>query len=304
MRRVRVTLPATATDFGTGPRALGLALGLTVTVELVERTDDQLVVETTGEDAGLYPLGWRHPVIVGLARVYQRLERAAPGLAVRVENRIPADIGLGGETALLTAGMMGANNLLGNPFTRDQIGQMAAQATGRPDQAITALHGGLTATLAGAGEEVHFRRLPVAALSLVLVRVEPPRKPERRAAGERITQADALHTLARLPFLIDGLRTGDAALLAAGMDDRLFAPQQRARIPLYDDTWDFVRRNGAATMTPLGAHPALLVFPGKTDARKLADLLQAFYADEDQPARVWVVNVDTQGVVVSVAQTG
>jgi len=303
MRRVRVRLPATAVDFGVGLRSLGLAINLPVTVEMVERTDDQIVVETAGEDAGRYPVGWRHPSLIGLTRLYQRVERAAPGISIRVDNQIPGDSGLGAEAALLLAGMIGANNLLGNLFTRDQIGQFAVAAAQRPDHVLAALHGGLIATVT-TGETALIRRLPMASLGLLIARLDTPRRPDKRApAPERIAQSDALHSLARLPMLLDGLRTGEADLLRAGMDDRIFAPYHRPRLPLYDDTWDFLRRNGAAAMTPLGASPALLIFAGK-DPRRLADLLTAYYADEGLSARVWAAHVDTQGVVVSAAQSG
>jgi homoserine kinase len=87
------------------------------------------------------------------------------------------------------------------------------------------------------------------------------------------------------------------------MDDRIAAPYHRRAIPLYDDTWDFLRRNGAAAMTPIGGCPALLIFAAR-DHERLAELLEAYYIDEGLTARVWIAHVDTQGVVVSAAQTG
>lgn len=302
MRRVRVTLPATATDFGVGLRSLGLALSLHVTVEISERSDEQIVVETSGEDPGHYPVGWRHPVVLGLSRIFQQQERAALGLSIRVENGIPHQAGLGAEVALTAAGIIGGNNLMGSPFTRDHLAQMAARVTGRPDHAIAAIHGGLTASILD-GETTIFRSLPIAGGRMLLALLDEPGRAEGRPIPERIPQADALHSLARLPLLLDALRVGDYRLLAAGMDDRIAAPYRRPGIPLYDDTWDFLRRNGAAAMTPIGAAPALLIFAERDHAR-LAELLEAYFSDEGLTARVWVVHVDTQGVVVSAAQTG
>ncbi|MGQ9908608.1 MAG: homoserine kinase [Candidatus Flexifilum sp.] len=303
MRRVRVTLPATAVDFGVGLRSLGLALSLYVTVEISERSDDQIVVETAGEDPGRYPLGWRHPVVIGLSRIFQQREQAVLGLTIRVENGIPHQAGLGAEIALVTAGMIGGNNLLNHPLTRDQLAQMAARTTGRPEHVFAAIHGGLTASILE-GETALFRRLPIAPLKVLLVLLDAPGQEDGRVTPpERIPQADALHSLGRLPLLLDALRAGDHSLLAVGMDDRIAAPYHRRAIPLYDDTWDFLRRNGAAAMTPIGGCPALLIFAAR-DHERLAELLEAYYIDEGLAARVWIAHVDTQGVVVSAAQTG
>jgi homoserine kinase len=119
MRRIKIVLPATISDFGPGLGGLGLALGLHTIVEITERTDDKLNVETAGEDAGRYAVGLRHPVVLGLIRIFQRLENTVLGLNIRIDNRIPHAAGLGVEAAYLIAGIIGANNLLGNTYKRE-----------------------------------------------------------------------------------------------------------------------------------------------------------------------------------------
>jgi len=74
MRIVTVRLPATMTRFGPGIRALGLAVGLYTTVEISERADNQLIVDATGEGAGHYSTGLRHPVTLALMRIFQQVQ--------------------------------------------------------------------------------------------------------------------------------------------------------------------------------------------------------------------------------------
>jgi homoserine kinase len=143
MRRVRVTLPASITNLGPGLNSLGLALGLHCNVEFTDRDDGALVVETRGEGAGRYALGARHPVVIGMTRVFQHVERAVVGLTVRVDNAIPLASGLGAEAAFLVAGVVGANNLMGSPFKRDALLQFVSGVTRRADHAVTAMLGGL-----------------------------------------------------------------------------------------------------------------------------------------------------------------
>ena len=149
MRKVKVVLPATVTNLGPGLNSLALALALHVTVEIIERTDDIFTVETSGEGAGYYSTGLRHPVVLGLAYIFQKLERAPLGLTIRVDSRIPPASGLGSEAAFLIAGVIGANNLFGNPFNRETIVTLAAEVCRRPDHAVTAILGGLTQQPAG-----------------------------------------------------------------------------------------------------------------------------------------------------------
>src|SRR5262249_15223 len=126
----------------------GLALSLHMTVDVTERSDQSLVVEGGGEGAGEYKDGLRHPVMLGAIRVFQKMERAPLGMTIRVGNEIPLNSRLGGEAGFGVAGVIAANNLLGNPFKREQTLQIAAEASQQsPDGVVTAMLGGLTASL-------------------------------------------------------------------------------------------------------------------------------------------------------------
>src|SRR5690606_6688598 len=139
-------------------------------------------------------IGLRHPVVRGMMRVFQRIERAPLGLLVRVDNTIPLNSGLGAETAFWVAGMIGANNLMGNPLDRETVLKMAAEASQQPGHVIAAIHGGLTAS-AFTGDKLVYRSLPVAALRLVvaLPDAESYAADTEAVVPERVLLADALH---------------------------------------------------------------------------------------------------------------
>ncbi len=300
MRKVKVVLPATVTDLGPGIHSLGLALALHATVDVIERSDDRFTVETSGEGAGRYSTGLRHPVILGLTRVFQALERAPTGLTIRVDSRIPSGSGLGAEAAFVIAGVIGANNLFGSPFNRDQVLTLAAQACRRSDHAVTAILGGLTVSLLE-GEDLVYRPLPIQSMYTVIVLPEFDPPEQRSPLPDRIPTADALFNLAHLPLLIDALRSGDLDLLASSLEDRLFAPVRQTAIPGFEQVVRAAKFGGASAVALCGGGPALIAFANARH-RQLADLMVTAFADVDIHARAWVVPVDTQGVVLSVAE--
>ena len=300
MRRVKVILPATVTNLGPGLNSLALALSLHVTIEIIERGDDTFVVETSGEGAGYYSTGLRHPVALGLIRVFQKLEQAPAGLTIRVDSRIPPASGLGVEAAFLIAGVIGANNLFGNPFTREQVLTLAAQFSHRADYAATAILGGLTSSIMD-GDSLIYRSLPIQAIQTVVVvpqldNYDPPNAPER------VLLADALHNLACVPLLIEALHHGDTALLAHVLDDRLILPLRKAAIPGFDHVVSIAKRGGASAVILSGSGPALIAFAPANHRQLGAAMVDAF-ASIGITARSWVAPVDTQGVVISVAQS-
>ncbi|MBI1259766.1 MAG: hypothetical protein GC204_20050 [Chloroflexi bacterium] len=301
MRKVKVVLPATVTNLGPGLNSLALALALHVTVEISERSDDVFTVETSGEGAGFYSTGLRHPVVLGLAYIFQKLERAPLGLTIRVDSRIPPASGLGSEAAFLIAGVIAANNLFGNPFDREMIIALAAEVCRRPDHAVTAIHGGLTSSLLD-GESLIYRRLPVQSQQIVVVVPQIERYEARSINLERIPLTDALHNLACLPLVIDALRLGDLTLLGHVLEDRLIAPTRSAAIPGCEHVMTIAKRNGASAVTLSGNGPALLAF-APAHQRQLADTMVDAFASAGVTARAWVVPLDTQGVVISMAQS-
>lgn len=301
MKKIRITLPAAATSLGPGSNSLGLALGLYCTIEISGRRDETLLVETEGEGAGHYPVGLRHPVALGMMRVFQRQERAPLGLTVRVNSRIPLDSGLGAEAAFWVAGIIAANNLLDNPYPRSQVLEMAAQYTRQPDSAVTAILGGLTASLLD-GDTLIYRAFPAAPLTVavVLPELDTYAAEARLGRPERIPLADALYNLSRVPLLADALRGGDLKLIAQVLNDRLRQPYLKPHIPGYDRAVDVALRTGAAAVSLSGDGPAMIAF-ADSDHRRIATAMEVAFENAGVQARSWVLPVDTQGVVISVA---
>ncbi len=301
MRKVKITLPATVTNLGPGVHTLGLALGLYTTVEITERDDEALVVEPEGEGAGRYSIGLQHPVVLALNRIFQRLERAPLGLTVKIVNQIPLGSGLGAEAAFLVAGLIGANNLLGNVLSRREILEIAAKISRRPDHTVTAILGGLTASTLNADTLV-YRTFPVSASKVVVVLPAIDNYPDRIPMPERVSFDDAVHNMSRIPLLVDALGSNDLSQVALLMEDKLFTPLLRPYISGYDHVIEIARRAGAQAVTLSGSGPALVAFT-TTGHKKLAEAMEVAFENAGVKARSWIVPVDRQGVVISVAQT-
>jgi homoserine kinase len=296
MQKIRIRLPAAVTHLGPGLNSLGLALALYTSIEISARNDDALVVETFGEGAGRFAIGLRHPTVLAMARVFQRLEQAVSGFSVRIENSIPLNSGLGAETAFLLAGVIGANNLLGGVYQRSQIMEIAAQIS-RPESAVTAMLGGLSTSLLE-GERLIYRTLPISSQRVVVILPELSRY-TRSPLPDRIPAAAVLHNLSHLPLLLQALKEGDHRLLATTLPDAVSVPRLAAQIPGYSAMVTAVKANGASAVTLAGDGPACLIFCDEKQTDAITDAaINALY-NEGVTARSWTVPIDTQGVVIS-----
>jgi homoserine kinase len=301
MQKIKIRLPATLTDFGVGIGNLGLALGLYTQIEMSPRTDDKLLVEPYGEGAGEYALGLRHPTVLGMMRIFQRLENAPLGVHIKISNDIPLNSGLGAETAFMVAGVLGANNLMGNRYKRDELIQLSAKISKHPHNAITTMLGGLTSHIQ-TDDKLLYKSLPFTAFKVIVAiprldNYTPPALPDR------FSSADTLHNLQRLPLFLNALREGDLPLLAQTFDDKLLASDTQKRMTGFAHVAEVARLAGALGVTTSGGGTAM-IFLAQRNHDRIAEVIETAFGNLQISARVMVLPLDTQGVIISVMQSG
>jgi len=295
MQKIKIRLPATIVGLGPCLHGVSLALGMHCTVEVMPRKDEALTVDAVGEGAGFYPLGFRHPVVLAMARVFQQLERALMGVQIRIDNQIPPSSGLGLESALAAGGAIAANNLMGSPLPREHALALTA-ALARIDSTVGAVDGGLTLSHLHDETLIH-RTLPIAPLTVVIVLPQVERYPHP-SLGERIATADVFANMARSALLLEALKHGDLALLAQTLQDDVFLPQVLPQIPAYRAAADAARDAGAVAVTPAGEGPSIVAF-AESKHHTIAQEMVAAMGYAGVKARAWVLPVDRQGITVS-----
>jgi len=300
VQKIKIRLPATLTSFGPGVQSLSLALGLYTHVEISARTDDQLIVETSGEGAGQYAIGLRHPVVLALMRVFQHEERAPSGINIHIDNQIPLNSGLGAEAAFMVAGVIGGNNLMGNPFKREEMIQFAAKITGSPDSTVTSILGGLTASMID-DEQIIYRSLPTQSFKLIVAvpDIDNYAAPD---LPEQIKHSQAIYNLQRTPLVMEALREGNIANLAQSIGDQIHASVITKRISGYAHVAEVARLAGTLATTTSGSGPAM-IFLAEKRLDEIAAVIANAFKNLAIPAKVMVVPTDSQGVVISMMQS-
>ena len=139
--KVRVQVPATSANFGSGFDCLGAALDLYNLIEMEEADGCRIEI---CDDAAV-PADETNLIYTTARDFYARCGRPFPGLHIRQWNGIPTARGLGSSSACIAGALLGANELLGRPCTLDELVDLAAVAEGHPDNSTPALLGGFVA---------------------------------------------------------------------------------------------------------------------------------------------------------------
>lgn len=292
MKKITVRVPATTANIGPGFDSMGCALALYnyITCELLP--ENRLTV--TG-----CPPQYRNRenlAVQGFFAVQEYLgQRTDDGLALDIQAEIPVCRGLGSSAALIAGGAAAANLLHGSPLSRAQLLAITNGIEGHPDNLAPAIYGGLTASLVenGVPQTVRLPLSPVLRWVAAVPDFELSTQKARGVLPQTVPFADAVYNASHAAVLAGALGSGDRALIAAALQDRLHQPYRESLIPEYGKVKAAAESCGAIAFCISGAGPTLLALTDEpTFAARFAACCQGL-------AHHWQITelaVDTEGV--------
>ncbi len=238
--RLRVRVPATTANLGSGFDCVGMAFDWCDELTLETFDDGRLEVVVTGEGAGDVPLDERHLVVSSILLGLEAFGAARPGLRLTCHNTIPHSRGLGSSASAIVAGLAAAWGIArpGVDLDRAAITRLGTEVEGHPDNVGAAAWGG--AILAWARDErVSLVQLPLPEGFRAIVYVpdfECGTSEARAVLPETVSRGDAVAqaiTAAALPLAL----TVRPDLLFDATFDRL---HQQYRAPLMPQSFDLM----------------------------------------------------------------
>lgn len=253
---IKIRIPATSANLGAGFDALGLALSFYNYVEMEE--SDRLEISSADDIA--VPTDESNLIYVSAKDLFEVCGKKLEGLKLRQTNNIPMARGLGSSSACIVAGLVGANTLLGNPLTTDDLVDLAAQIEGHPDNTAPALLGGIV-TAVFDGRKVHwvkqevFTKLKFAAL---IPDFELKTEKARACLPKEVSHKDAVYNLSRAALFSASLLTGKFENLRTAVHDKLHQPYRMELIPNCREVFDIAYTHGAYGVFISGAGPTIM----------------------------------------------
>lgn len=253
---VTIHIPATSANIGAGFDSLGIALSLGNTV-LMEEAEGCFI--RTIDDAPV-PVGEDNLVYSSAKLLYERCGKQFTGMSIQQSNPIPMARGLGSSSACIVAGLIGANALLKNPFTREDLLTIACEIEGHPDNVAPAILGGLVASCIQEGKVYSVKKeiSPTLVFGVFVPNFELLTEKARAALPKTVLHADAVFNLSRAVLCQAALCEGRLDLLSVATQDRL---HQTYRLPLIEggeEVFALAKEAGALSVTISGAGPSIL----------------------------------------------
>ena len=279
--RFTVRVPASTSNLGPGFDLLGLALSLelTVTATPIDEAEHRL-----GERAGTAS-SWPGTPDDVLFRAFDRVARELGQRPSRatfdVRSEIPVSRGLGSSGAACAAGLLLSNAMHDGSLDLATLTRLGIEIEGHPDNSTASLFGGCTLCVPD-GDTVHVVRQPVhesLAFCVAWPEATVSTNDARGVLPVQVPFADAVENPRRLALLLEGLRTGDPVLLAAGAHDRLHVDYRLKLIEGGAAVLDAARDAGAFCATVSGSGSTLIALTDATNAQAVRDAMETTFAN-------------------------
>jgi homoserine kinase len=264
-RRVRVSVPATSANLGSGFDALGVALELRGQVEV------SLVSQTSAP-----PDPGQAMAIEAAEAVFNDLGLPPPRLAVTIDSEIPVARGLGASAMVRVGAAMAAAVLAGAPPGDDRLLSLVAGLEQHADNAAPALLGGLQVVVWDGGGVEHVRvPLPAGLQAVIFVpEFEMSTDESRKLLPATLSRADAVHNASRAALLVGAMAAGRLDLLRTATDDRLHQPARSQLFPAMYPLFEAAVAAGALCAYLSGGGSAILAMAASHADRIAAALME------------------------------
>ncbi len=288
--RVTIRVPATSANLGPGFDCLGMALRLTADVTIAL------------ESSSAEPAHSIETMAVAAARAaYRAAGRPEPKeLSASWNGDLPVARGLGASAAARAGGLVGANTLMGEPLSADELLALGATLEGHADNMAPALFGGLQIVVR---EGDTWRRLAVplaAGLKVILLipDLEMPTQQSRKKLPQKLSREDAVFNIGRAALLVAALAQGRWELLDAATQDKLHQPARARIFPALYDIFDAAKEAGARAAYLSGSGSTVAALATENEER-IARLMQQAAIARGHSGRTMITEPSETGATVT-----
>jgi homoserine kinase len=260
-------------------------------VEIVNLDDYDLPVEPERNVAGVV-------LLTALEKI-----GAERGIRVSIEKRIKPGSGIGSSAASAAGAAMGAQWLMGNPFTQEELVQLAMQgeklASGvkHADNIAPCLLGGISLIRSIHPLDIIPLKFPELYVTVVHPQIEVRTADARQILRQQVLLKDAIRQWGNIAGLVTGFLNADYDLIGRSLEDVIIEPIRSILIPGFDEVKKGSRDAGALGGGISGSGPSIFMLSrDKQTADAVAETMSKVYERIGIQYHTYVTRIAQEGV--------
>tara|TARA_B110000003_G_scaffold100420_2_gene102695 strand:+ start:12849 stop:13772 length:924 start_codon:yes stop_codon:yes gene_type:complete len=305
MKEIKIFAPATIANISCGFDILGLCLD-NVGDEMIVRkvsTKGLTITKITGEDLP-YETDKNVAGVAGLA-LLKNIETSV-GFEIEIYKNIKPGSGIGSSAASSAGVVFAINELLGKPFSINELipfamqGEKLASGSSHADNVSPALLGGFTLVKSYNPLEVIKIKAPSKLFATIIhPQIEIKTSDARAVLKPQVNLSQMVKQMGNLGGLICGLYTDDYELIGRSLHDEIIEPNRSILIPEFNKVKLEAIKLGALGAGISGSGPSIFALSkGEETAKIVGEVMARIYDKTFIDYDVHISKINTEGIKI------
>jgi len=226
------------------------------------------------------------------------------GFDIEIKKNIKPGSGIGSSSASAAGAVVAANELLGKPYTREELvnfamqGEIAASGDAHADNAAPTVLGGFCIVRAYDPLDVIQIESPKDLWCVVIhPQIEVKTKEARELLSTKVDLKKAIRQWGNVAGLISGLHQSDYKLIGRSLEDHIVEKQRKVLIPEFDKLKQAVLKAGALGCSISGSGPSVFALcEGEAKAKAVSSAMNEVFSKTTIPYFIYASQVSNNGV--------
>ncbi|MBR0070388.1 MAG: homoserine kinase [Synergistaceae bacterium] len=301
---IRLKVPATTANLGSGFDTLGMALTLYNIFTIKEiLPEGEYTCEVTGEGVDELKDARKNMLVTSYIKACNEWNVPVKGFSFESCNAVPLNRGLGSSSTAVVAGVALANILSGLNLPEAELLRVMTKIEGHPDNVVPCYIGGMTVSCWD-GESLRYVRLPALPDDLNVIAAVPDfqvhTEDARKILPESVPFRDAVFNVSHASILCAAWAMGRWDLLRVGMEDRLHQPHRAKLFPgsTGEKFFSEISNHPDCVANAISGSGPTMIAIVHGPAGKLSEAMCRIFTDGGAASHFFVLNCSSYGTVI------
>lgn len=295
--KFQVKVPATSANIGAGFDVMGIALDIYNVFEVEEiETSSEVIfngfeLEHSNKDNIFYK---------SMILLLDKYGYKYNGFKITLkENNIPIARGLGSSSSCIVGGLMVANKILGNKFTREELVKIATDIEGHPDNVSPAILGGLVVTVVE-DDKLYYNRVDISGdivFSCYIPNFKISTEKAREILPKKIKLSDGIYNVGHSMLTLLRFINKDYGLLKVSCKDKFHQIYRGSLINNYENILCKFDSYGALGTFISGSGPTIVGIFNSEDIENTINMERGLLTSKSEVKLINLI-VDNKGAQV------
>lgn len=304
MKKVKLKVPATVANLVCGFDILGMAVHDPYDeMEFRLLETPEIIIKHT-DSFGLPEEPSKNVAGIVLLKIQEHFN-LKNGFEVIIHKHIKPGSGLGSSAASAAGAAFGANVLLGNKLSKEEMvyfamfGEELASGVRHADNIAPCIYGGITLVKSTSPIDIIPLNSPDLFVTAVHPQVEVKTSDARQILKKNITLKSAVEQWGNIAGLVAGIQKNDFPLIGRSLNDVIIEPVRSILIPKFNEIKEKSLQSGALGGGISGSGPSIFMLSEqKETANKIAQMMKSMYDEIEIESFVYVSKINPAGIQI------